>query len=394
MSYKFNVTDTSATYVAGFRGASSTYIVVGDTSLAGEQGVNLRSSSGQAFIALGGTVLGISATSGANTITLSTGGTEKMRLTNAGRLLLGTTTESTFLLDVNGTARVSGNLTVTGVIYTDAVATRSGVSIDFRDQTAASIMYLDATNKRVGIGTTSPAYTFHAVSSSTTIGAFRNSGAANGQLLVGNSVADLVLRILSTGDSLIHSDTSKYLAFGTNGPVERVRITDAGNLLVGTTADAGFKLDVNGTARVSGALTISSGTTSPGTFIGPGGSIRYTSESGVNTNAVYCSGNTTTQDVIISYVGGNATSNINSYIQTSGYIGTKGGLRLGAASGTDVITALTNTWLNVAAGTTARSQINLASSTAPTSPNNGDIWFDGTDLKMRIGGVTKTFTLV
>jgi len=50
--------------------------------------------------------------------------------------------------------------------------------------------------------------------------------------------------------------------------------------------------------------------------------------------------------------------------------------------------------LSLTAGTTAASQINLASSTAPTSPVNGDIWFDGTDLKMRIGGVTKTFTLI
>jgi hypothetical protein len=38
-----------------------------------------------------------------------TNGTEKMRLTAAGRLLLGTTTESTYLLDVNGTARVKGD---------------------------------------------------------------------------------------------------------------------------------------------------------------------------------------------------------------------------------------------------------------------------------------------
>jgi hypothetical protein len=38
--------------------------------------------------------------------------TAQMTLTAAGRLLLGTTTEGTFLLDVNGTARVSDNLTV------------------------------------------------------------------------------------------------------------------------------------------------------------------------------------------------------------------------------------------------------------------------------------------
>lgn len=49
--------------------------------------------------------------------------------------------------------------------------------------------------------------------------------------------------------------------------------------------------------------------------------------------------------------------------------------------------------INVAAGTTAAAQINLASSTAPTSPADGDIWFDGTDLKIRISGATKTFTV-
>jgi hypothetical protein len=40
---------------------------------------------------------------------------DKMVLTNAGRLLLGTTTESTFLLDVNGTARVSGDAVINGL---------------------------------------------------------------------------------------------------------------------------------------------------------------------------------------------------------------------------------------------------------------------------------------
>lgn len=46
----------------------------------------------------------------------------------------------------------------------------------------------------------------------------------------------------------------------------------------------------------------------------------------------------------------------------------------------------------VAAGTSAKSQINLASSTAPSSPVNGDVWFDGTDLKLRAGGTTYTLT--
>jgi hypothetical protein len=50
-------------------------------------------------------------------------GTERMRLTAAGRLLLGTTTESTFLLDVNGTARVQGTITI-------GLGTNSGLRYD------------------------------------------------------------------------------------------------------------------------------------------------------------------------------------------------------------------------------------------------------------------------
>ena len=46
------------------------------------------------------------------------------------------------------------------------------------------------------------------------------------------------------------------------------------------------------------------------------------------------------------------------------------------------------------ASTAARASINIPSGVAPTSPANGDIWFDGTDFKTRVGGVTKTFTLV
>jgi hypothetical protein len=46
--------------------------------------------------------------------------------------------------------------------------------------------------------------------------------------------------------------------------------------------------------------------------------------------------------------------------------------------------------LKLAAGTTARSQINFAASVAPTTPNDGDWWFDGSAMKVQIGGVTKT----
>jgi hypothetical protein len=50
--------------------------------------------------------------------------------------------------------------------------------------------------------------------------------------------------------------------------------------------------------------------------------------------------------------------------------------------------------LDIGASTTARTSLRIRSGTAPTAPNDGDIFFDGTNLKMRIGGVTKTFTII
>ena len=50
--------------------------------------------------------------------------------------------------------------------------------------------------------------------------------------------------------------------------------------------------------------------------------------------------------------------------------------------------------LYLGAGTTAKPSLNIPAGTAPTSPNDGDFWQDGTNVKIRIGGVTKTFTII
>jgi hypothetical protein len=48
----------------------------------------------------------------------------------------------------------------------------------------------------------------------------------------------------------------------------------------------------------------------------------------------------------------------------------------------------------LAPSTTASATLRIPLGTAPTTPTNGDIWFDGTNLFMQIGGVTKTFTII
>jgi hypothetical protein len=70
-----------------------------------------------------------------------------------------------------------------------------------------------------------------------------------------NIVIGTNLNVASGGTSII-----KFMTGGSNAAQERMRIFSTGNLGINTTTDAGFRLDVNGTARVSGALTLGTGT--------------------------------------------------------------------------------------------------------------------------------------
>lgn len=47
----------------------------------------------------------------------------------------------------------------------------------------------------------------------------------------------------------------------------------------------------------------------------------------------------------------------------------------------------------LSASTAARSSLRIPSGVAPTSPVDGDMWYDGANVKIRVGGTTKTFTL-
>jgi hypothetical protein len=120
---------------------------------------------------------------------------------------------------------------------------------DFRAiETTRGNVALCTTSGNVGIGTSSPAYPLHIT---------RNSS-SNYIQLSGNSNKGL----FAEGSGLIAFDTSGNFNVYTGGVNLRATISSGGNLLINTTTDAGFKLDVNGTARVSGGFTIDS-TTAP-----------------------------------------------------------------------------------------------------------------------------------
>lgn len=52
-----------------------------------------------------------------------------------------------------------------------------------------------------------------------------------------------------------------------------------------------------------------------------------------------------------------------------------------------------NTRIFVDASTTSLSHIQLYPGATPSAPANGELWFDGTNVKIVVGGVVKTFTL-
>ena len=117
----------------------------------------------------------------------------------------------------------------------------------------------------VGIGTTSPVNCALAinqdwVSGSATVKAYPKTTMASGGL-AGFGVFDSdgttrVAYMTGTASNMeLWAQSNIPMNFGTND-TQRMRITAGGNVLIGTTTDAGFKLDVNGTGRFTSRLTV------------------------------------------------------------------------------------------------------------------------------------------
>jgi hypothetical protein len=123
---------------------------------------------------------------------------ERMRLLSTGNLLIGTTTDNGYKLDVSGTARIIGLTTLS-----------SGLLVSSYGSTIA--------------------------------GGQSISGSGSGNFDFNNG-----------------SGGGWYFNWTQNGTTA-MRLSTGNNLLIGTTTDAGFKLDVNGTTRSQGKLTITTG---------------------------------------------------------------------------------------------------------------------------------------
>ena len=129
-----------------------------------------------------------------------------------------------------------------------------------------SLVYDNGTN--IGIGTTTPGAKLDVVGNVQSSGDFLFSA-------YNRSFASSSYPALNLYSSNIRSTQNIYSAGGTNGlsfynngSSLQFRIFDNGNVTVNSATDAGYKLDVNGTARVQGNALISSAYSTPGTTSG------------------------------------------------------------------------------------------------------------------------------
>jgi hypothetical protein len=189
----------------------------------------------------------------------SYGASEKMRITSAGNVGIGTTSPAEKLhaignIKIEQTSNVSAILTLnpnSGVLGTgyqwNLVGVNSAASYAFQIR-EASTAYLHINNSagggagNVGIGTTAPYTTLTIGTTDAT--AEISSGGPNTHLTLKTVGAAGAIRFFTVGGTTSNLATT-----------ESMRIAAGGNVLIGTTTDAGYKLDVSGSGRFNGTGT-------------------------------------------------------------------------------------------------------------------------------------------
>ncbi|QNK82580.1 glycosyl hydrolase family 28-related protein [Nakamurella sp. PAMC28650] len=149
-------------------------------------------------------------------------------------------------------------------------------------------------------------------------------------------------------------------------------------------------VDLTTTQSVGGAKNYTNYTVFSGGFTGMGNNYSNRGYSGGGLELGYDSTNSTTNIQAISE--GVAWLKLNyGAISHNWYIGGGSSPVFTISSGSQKLA--NGNKLILGASSTTTSSLNIPAGVAPTTPNDGDIWYDGTNLKMRIAGVTKTFTI-
>jgi hypothetical protein len=252
-----------------------------------------------------GTIYGqanINLSSGNGNLLLQTNFTGNTGLTmfNATRNVViqngGTFTDAGYRLDVNGTTMLRG------IVYgvgsgggAIQLLTTAGTGTAIVGGNGATPLRLQAQNIGFLVGSTQYGY-FHTTTGNFTLqngGTFTDAGFrldVQGNARVTGTLLAQTYRAVGTSEGLRISNDNGYLGifnsadttrhafiqatstqliltaetasssiiFNSGGVVERMRLVNNGNFLIGTTTDAGFRLDVNGSVRATGSISAAS----------------------------------------------------------------------------------------------------------------------------------------
>ena len=398
---------TNLTSLAGLTYASTSFVKMtaagtfslDTTSYQGALTLTTTGTSGAATLV--GNTLNIPQYSGGSSYTFSTG------LTNSS----GTVTNDL-------STGISGGQSVVGGTAASNSLTLSSTSNATKGKILFGTSAYDEVNNRLGIGTASPTLPVHIVYSNnsyaeglrvenTNIGTTALGGvmittnAVNGGFfgyapsnytVVGQRSTMMFQSlglnklgfIANANETSLTAQDIFFSTYGANTTYQ-MQIKGNGNVQIGTNTDAGYKLDVNGTARVSGNLTSTGNITA--------------SNSNVNNNCISHASQ---------IIGGNNTANSQGYRLTNGGTSINPQGMFGAVNltaGTITCFADNTNGFTIGAGNgtrmIGRAGISIASLTNTAGSESGDMIFStqsgGTAMteKMRItsgGGITLTAT--
>jgi len=155
-----------------------------------------------------------------------------------GNVLINTTTDAGFRLDVNGTARVSGNLTLGSEIFGTTNTYFNGPTVN-TGTLWLRFAGVNSSNNFTATGTVQGAN----VTASSANSAITVTGSGIPGLIVANTTSSATWRIEG------HRTTSGALEFKNDITNPVLNLFSTRNVGIGTFTDAGFRLDVNGSVR-------------------------------------------------------------------------------------------------------------------------------------------------
>jgi hypothetical protein len=188
----------------------------------------------------------------ADTVTVETAGTERLRVDSSGKLLVGTTGgEGRFSLSGSGGNSTGGDLTLDSNASYSEIQSYNSKPLYLNRQ--GNNTFLNVGGGNVGIGTSSP----NNNAGWTTLSL--NSGTNGGllELLKNGTRTFLMFNPSGTSDTLLQAEAGNDLRFATAG-TERLRIDSLGNVGIGTSSP-GARLEVAGETRIypsSGAANL------------------------------------------------------------------------------------------------------------------------------------------